>query len=226
MNRKMIGIFLIVAILVTVLSACERPATRLPTGATTPTSEIPFPVATEPQIMVDILKGTQTAAALSLTPSTGGTGAATSTPSFAYNTPAAGAGAGTTPVAPVVPEVVNTPYPTSTPGKPTSWTLQKGEFPYCIARRFDVDPIDLLTMNGMTLNSYPYEGTVLTIPSSGSFPGTRSLIAHPTTYTVLGSETVYQIACKYGDVDPNIILAANGLAAGTALKAGQVLQIP
>jgi LysM repeat protein len=222
MNKKIIILMAVLAILAIALSACSRSATRQTTGATTPTSEIPFPVATQPQIMVDILKQTQTAAALSLTPSTGGvaTPAPTSTPSFAYSTPSSGTAATSAPV------VANTPYPTSTPGKPSTWTLQQGEFPYCIARRFDVDPVELLTVNGLTMDSRPYVGTSLTIPSSGSFPGTRALISHPTTYSVLAGETVYQIACKFGDVDPNIILAANGLSAGSVLTAGQVLQIP
>jgi LysM repeat protein len=221
MNKKMIGLLVIITILVIALSACDRSATRLPTGKVTPTSEIPFPVATQPQIMVDILKGTQTAAALSLTPSTGGGLATTSTPSFAYNTPVPGTTS--TPAAPVV---VNTPYPTSTPGKPATWTLQQGEYPYCIARRFDVDPVELLSINGMNMDSLPAVGTSLKIPTSGSFPGERARIAHPTTYSVLTGETVYTIACKFGDVDPNIILAANGLTAGTVLTGGQVLQIP
>ncbi len=223
MNKKIIIVMAILAILTVALSACSRSATRQTTGSVTPTSEIPFPVATQPQIMVDILKQTQTAAALSLTPSTGGvsTPAPTSTPSFAYSTPSTGAAAATS-----TPVVVNTPYPTSTPGKPATWTLQQGEFPYCIARRFDVDPVELLTLNGMGMDSRPVVGTTLQIPTSGSFPGARALISHPTTYSVLAGETVYQIACKFGDADPNIILAANGLSAGSVLTAGQVLQIP
>lgn len=218
MSKKMIVILAVVTILVIALSACERSATRLITGKATPTSEIPFPVATQPQIMVDILKGTQTAAALSLTPVTGGGLATTKTPAAAFNTPAAGAN--------TAPVVEKTPYPTSTPGKPASWSLQQGEFPYCVARRFNVDPVELLTLNGMNMDSLPQVGTTLKIPTSGSFPGTRALKSHPTTYTVLTGETIYQIACRFGDVDPNVILAANGLTAGTVLTAGQVLQIP
>jgi LysM repeat protein len=225
MNKKMIGILVVITILVIVLSACERSATSVNTGKPTATSEIPFPVATQPQIMVDILKGTQTAAALSLTPQTGGGLATTSTPSFAYSTPVAAAGTAVA-VSTAAPAISNTPYPTSTPGKPATWTLQEGEYPYCIARRFNVDPVDLLTMNGMTMDSLPVVGTSLKIPTSGTFPGTRARVAHPTTYSVLTGETVYQIACKFGDVDPNIILAANGLTAGTVLTSGQVLQIP
>lgn len=220
MNKKMIGLIMILLIASLALSACERPATRAPGGAATPTSEIPFPVATQPQIMVDILKGTQTAAAL--TPQTGGGIAATGTPSFAYSTPAAGTAAAAT----SAPEVESTPYPASTPGKPASYTLLHGEFPYCIARRFNVNPVDLLSMNGLSMDSFPVTGATLNIPTSGSFPGERALKAHPTTYTVKAGETIGMVACYFGDVDPNIIYAANGIAVGTALTAGQVLQIP
>lgn len=215
MNKKMIGLLMILVIATLALSACERPATRAPGGAATPTSEIPFPVATQPQIMVDILKGTQTAAAL--TPQTGGGISATSTPSFSYSTPAAETAA---------PVVAKTPYPSSTPGKPASYTLLHGEFPYCIARRFNVNPVDLLSMNGLNMDSYPATGTTLNIPSSGTFPGERALKAHPTTYTVRAGETIGMVACYFGDVDPNIIYAANGITPGTALTTGQVLQIP
>lgn len=217
MNKKMIGLLMILMIAALILSACERSATRL-TGAATPTSEIPFPVGTQPQIMVDILKGTQTAAALN--PSTGGSTLATSTPSFAYSTPVPGA------TAPVAAEPAKTAYPSPTPGKPASYTLQSGEFPYCIARRFNVNPVDLLNANGLNMDSRPAIGTKLTIPTGGSFPGNRALKAHPTTYTVGSGETIGIIACYFGDADPNTIYAANGLTPGTALTSGQVLQIP
>ncbi len=215
MNKKLIGLIMILVLASLALSACERPATRAPGGAATPTSEIPFPVATQPQIMVDILKGTQTAAAL--TPQTGGGTTATGTPSFAFSTPAAATSA---------PVVASTPYPASTPGKPASYTLLHGEFPYCIARRFNVNPVDLLSKNGLNMDSFPATGTTLNIPTSGSFPGERALKAHPTTYTVRAGETIGMIACYFGDVDPNIIYSSNGIATGTALTTGQVLQIP
>ena len=50
---------------------------------------------------------------------------------------------------------------------------------------------------------------------------------HPTTYTVLASdETVYGVACKFGDVDPAAIAQANGISVDAALAAGQSLSIP
>ncbi|MBK8419238.1 LysM domain-containing protein [Candidatus Villigracilis saccharophilus] len=99
--------------------------------------------------------------------------------------------------------------------------------PYCSARRFNVDPDALLSASGLTSPDVYVPNQKLTIPQSGSFPGSRSLAAHPTTYTVASSsETLYGIACKFGDVDPAAIASANSLAVSATLTAGQKLQIP
>jgi LysM repeat protein len=122
--------------------------------------------------------------------------------------------------------------PTATtipPGsKPTTYTLQNGEYPYCIARRFNVDPDELLSINGLTDSQTLYAGKVLTIPQTGNpFPGSRMWHNHPDTYTVdFSSETIYGIACYYGDLDPALIAQANGLSVNAALTAGQKLTIP
>lgn len=217
MSKKLIFLIAIILIASLGLAACERPASKSPVTATKE-GEIPFPVATQPKIMQDILSGTQTA--MALTPQAGGGIAplATNTPDFTFSTP----------VPTTVPTVVPTKvvYPTPTAGKPTTYTIQAGEFPYCIARRFNVDPGALLSASGLNLNSRPSIGYVLTIPTSGSFPGERALKTHPTTYTVATGDTIGSIACAFGDADPNTIFAANGLAAGSALTVGQVLQIP
>jgi hypothetical protein len=53
------------------------------------------------------------------------------------------------------------------------------------------------------------------------------LASHPTTYTVISSEeSVYGIACKYGDLDPAAIASANGISVSAKLTAGQALKIP
>jgi LysM repeat protein len=211
MNKKLYGLMIIVLITALVLTACTRPASKAPTGSPTKTGEIPFPVATQPQIMIDILSGTQTAQAY---------GGPTSTPSLTFNTPVPGV----TPAAPVKPTKIA--YPTPTPGRPATYAIQSGEFPYCIARRFNVNPVDLLNLKGLNMNSRPNIGFVLKIPTSGSFPGDRALKVHPTTYTVVTGDTIGKIACGFGDADPNTIYAANGLTPGAALTAGKVLQIP
>lgn len=114
------------------------------------------------------------------------------------------------------------------PGKPSTYVLHKGEFPYCIARRFDVHPAQLLAASGLADGSAVPSGSTLSIPESGSpFPGDRSLRNHPTTYVVSAShETLYSIACLFGDVDPGMIAAANQIPIEAALVIGQSLQIP
>jgi LysM repeat protein len=217
MNKKFVVLITLVMIAALFLTACERPATRSTMATPTAIGEIPFPVATQSKNMIDILKGTQTAAAL--TPGTGGVAPLiTSTPAFTFSTPE--------PTVEFTPTSTAIAYPTPTPGKPTTYTVQAGEFLYCLARRFNVNPADLFTANGMNNNSKPAIGTKLNIPQSGSFPGTRALKAHPATYTVLAGDTIGKIACTYGDADPNTIFAANGLTTGASLSAGQVLQIP
>jgi LysM repeat protein len=116
--------------------------------------------------------------------------------------------------------------PTATPGHPESYTLQKGEHIFCVARRFNVNPSELLSLNGLGANTLVYAGMTLKIPPDSSFPGTRSLRSHPTTYTVSSGETLSSIACLFGDVDPNSVAYANNLSVNAKLDAGQKLYIP
>jgi LysM repeat protein len=125
---------------------------------------------------------------------------------------------------------------TVTPGGPTSvplvrpqtYVLQKDEFPYCIARRYNVDPQKLIQLSGLTNPDIYYEGLKLTIPQTGSWPGSAALLNHPATYTVTGNadSTVYGVACKYGNVDPAAIASANGITVTAKLTIGQKLNIP
>ncbi len=132
----------------------------------------------------------------------------------------------TTPAAAVTPSgPTTTPVPAGV--RPATYTLQNGEFPYCIARRFNVDPEALLSASGLTSPDLYYPGLTLTIPQSGAFPGSRNLTAHPATYSVLSSdETIYSVACKFGDIDPATIASANNISISAKLTAGQQLQIP
>jgi len=111
---------------------------------------------------------------------------------------------------------------------PTTYVLHKGEYPYCIARRFNIDPNELLTLNSLRLQQNFYVGTVLKIPQTErTFPGERILQTHPTTYTVFTpNETVYSVACIFGDVDPIAIAQLNNLSLDSMLLVGQQLNIP
>jgi LysM repeat protein len=242
MSKRIHAILFIILIAALLLSACDRSASVSPVTTPTTSGEIPFPVATQSQIMKDILAATQTAAAVSGTLSTGSLpGVATSTPAFTYATPTPGALIAIEPsptatslyasteIATTVPTAIPTAmvYPTATPGKPSSYTIQAGEFPFCIARRFNVNAGDLLAANGLSINSHVSVGTVLSIPQNGTWSaGSRALKSHPASYTVAYGDSVGSIACGYGDVDPNMILYANGLSSGATLTQGQVLQIP
>jgi LysM repeat protein len=231
------SLFMLVAM---IISACEQPFSTPPATTTVPTNATSLfetPLNQTPGIsMSDVANfGTSTALALSGTPQ------AIATQTLAIGTQDLSATVTPTALASVDPAMtVTTPtatlavggtLPTSAPvgSRPATYTLQRGEFPYCLARRFDIDPSELLARNNLTTaQAYSLAtGTVLNIPQSGSFPGTRALRNHPTSYTVASSsDTVYSIACLFGDVDPAAIAQANNITVGSALTSGQQLSIP
>lgn len=225
-------------LVVLIAAACNQPYSQPPSVTNTPidpTSLFATPIGQTPDItMSDVANfGTSTSLALSGTPQavatqtlTVGTQdlSATVTPTALVSTnPALTLTTATATLA------VGGTLPTSAPvgSRPATYTLQRGEFPYCIARRFDVDPDALLRLNGLSSGNIYYPNLTLKIPQSGNFPGTRALRNHPATYTVPSSaDTVYGIACLFGDVDPAAIAQANNISVGAALTAGQQLSIP
>lgn len=220
-----------------IAAACNQPYSQPPSITNTPLPESLFqtPIV-GPTDMNDVQNfATQTSLAQTGTPAVGlfteipggGTlpvGTATST-SLVIISPTATA----TATLAVGGTQVSGTLPTSAPvgSRPSSYTLQRGEFPYCIARRFDVNPEELLRVNGLTRGDIYYPNLTLTIPQTGSFPPPRALRSHPTTYPVVSaSETVYSVACQFGDVRPEDIAAANNISVSAALTAGQQLSIP
>lgn len=247
MSKKFVQILIVV--LAIMLSACTRAASSAPVATATPQANFPKPVATSGMNAIEIA-GTQTAVATAglPMPKPGGTEAATQaqggvptfTPLGNEKTPVATVEAAQPAVNTPLPSptgevaatvVVNTPLPQPTAGpivKPASYVLHEGEFPYCLARRYNVNPDALLTLNGLSSGqSYYAPGTTITIPQSGgAFPGQRALMTHPASYTVSAGETIYSIACKFGDVDPMAIVSANNLTGTYALTAGTTIQVP
>ncbi len=217
--RTLIILFL-AAIMVAGLNSCKLPASK---GPATETSGFPVPEssqATSSSIDVSSL-ATQTAQALP--------GFVTLTPAAPQQIPT------TTPAGPVATSVPSGPVPTDTPivyveatpgGPPATYTLANGEYPYCIARRFNVDINELLAVNGLSSNSYTYAGQVLQLPQTGTtFAGERALKPHPDYYQIQSGDTLNTIACSYGDVSPDMIALQNNLTSGD-LPAGEVLIIP
>jgi len=198
MNTKRFFVILLIVSLAFALLACSRSASEGPEGSTDGTNP-PVPATALPDDGMNQM-GTQTAVA------------ETPPPAFTATPPS------------VEPTATIAPPPPQE--KPETYTLHKGEFPYCLARRFNVNPNDLLSLNGLSSTSATFVGQVLKIPASGSFPGTRSLNAHPTTYTVRSGDSIYTIACYYGDVYPESIAAVNNLQEPYTITAGQSLSIP
>ena len=138
---------------------------------------------------------------------------------------------------PTVAAPTSTPAPLDTEGTsvpdpvsyavPDSYTLHKGEFVFCLARRFNILPADIMTLNGYESGDILYPGEIVQIPSnSRAYIGDRALQYHPTTYSVIPGDTLYSISCLFGNVDPRAIAAANNLDVDQALTYGTVLQIP
>ncbi len=246
-NHRRVLMLSVLTIAAVVVSACERSIAPPPAETATPIPMGLFvsPIASveNPMEMIEQF-AKQTEAAQTSASGAGATG----TPASTTGTPQAGAtDAGTiaaaTPTAtlnagtptnanPVAATTSAPPVGTPVPpgSRPSTYTLQKGEWPWCIARRFDVDPYALLQASGLTVaqGESLATGTQLTIPQgAGSFPGSRVLKTHPASYTVAsGDETVGSIACAFGDVDPNAIVSANNLGSNPKLTVGQTLQIP
>lgn len=201
MTKKFNTVIVCLVFLTLLLSGCKMPASQPPTEEMGEAQTTPIRIQTDsPQFM------TQTAVAKVPQTDTEETEVAP-TPT----------------ITPEPTEVI--PVPTVT--TPAEYTVNEGEFPFCIARRFNINPEDLLTLNNIADGQLISPGTTLQIPQTGSWPGdTRTLKPHPTTHTVTAGETVYSIACEYGDVTPEAIIAVNQLEEPYDLTAGQTLQIP
>jgi LysM repeat protein len=131
------------------------------------------------------------------------------------------------PVITATPTNVPTAVPTLALVVPSTYSLEKGEFPYCIARRFDVDIAALLSANNLSKEGLYKEGLKLSIPQNAAdFKGKRSLRSHPANYTVTGEDTFYRIACKFGDVFPEEIASENGMTLKDDLTVGATIKIP
>jgi LysM repeat protein len=227
MSKKIISILAVGWVLALFLVACERSASTASLPTPTATGN---PLVTDPMLMLQSL-ATQTALAgtglpISDTPTPDLTGTPIAVETIVSPTPTSlipptgEPGITTTPATPLA--ITVTP-----PARPATYTLHEGEFPYCIARRFNIDPEALLSLNGLSSGEMFSPGLVLTIPQTADpFSTDRALIQHPATYTVVSGDTIYSIACKYGDVDPLAIAAVAGLTAPYTLTVGQSLSIP
>lgn len=228
-TSKMIVPLLLGLILIIAMSGCTRSKSTATVAVGTPASDAGFSVPTaETTQTMGIFDNLPTATPAAVTSGDQGSTTTEATPQ-----PAATA----TPESHQAVEVVTVVEATATPAatqilptagpNPATYALQKGEYPFCIARRFNVDQYELLSINGLGTSTVLSPGTVLKIPTTGNpFVSQRALKAHPAQYKVASGDTIYSIACSYGDVRPEQIVAANNLAAPYTLTSGTVLNIP
>jgi LysM repeat protein len=216
-----------------VLSACNQPYSQAPAVTNTPIAPNNLFASAQPTDMGAVQALATGSAIAQMTTSPGAPAAATATLAPGITPPA---------VTPTNTPLVSLPAtatlavpqnaPSATPipagSRPASYTLQQGEFLYCIARRFNVDPDELLAANGISDSQTVYAGLAIKIPQSANgFPGNRMLRNHPASYTVTAAdETVYSVACLFGDADPARIAQNNNISLGATLTVGQTLSIP
>jgi LysM repeat protein len=231
MNKYWKAIFMVVIIASLVATTgCNLKASTATTGKATATSEMNFitPTASGDTVKNDIMTQTAQAqqpavatatATVAAQPEATQAPAATQAPVVATQAPANNNSASNNSNAVSIPTLT----------RPSSYTLQKGEWPICIARRFDLDLASLFSANGLTMDSRPATGYTMKIPSTGSWStsayGSRALHKHA-DYRVNSGDTVYSIACYFGDVSPEGILAANGFSSAGDVKSGNTIKIP
>ncbi len=134
--------------------------------------------------------------------------------------------------------------PTSTPGSgPATYSVQRGDWFYAIARKFGVTVEALQAANPGVNPNFVFPGQVLNIPGTGSSPppgpsstpatGGATPTASPTgtsgtkpsRYTVQSGDTLYSIAIRFSTTIYALQIA-NHLASPHFIYPGQVLIIP
>ena len=214
---RYIFIFILVGICVFGLNACQLPASE---GPQSNSDGFPVPASSEQTSGIDVSSlATQTAQVVpSATQQTPTVPTPTSIPAYPAAT-----------TVPPVPTATATPivYVEPTQGSlPITYTVAQGDYPFCLARRFDVNLEELLSVNDLTLDSLLSPGDVLKIPQTGDpFEGDRTLHDHPTTYQIKPGDTINSIACYFGDVSPDMIIQQNNLTDDN-WGPGDVLIIP
>ena len=114
----------------------------------------------------------------------------------------------------------------------TTYFLQEGDDLLCLGRRFDVSISQLLSQNGFSSPLEAKTGDEILLPRNPN-PwslidgyGRRMLKIHPTSYTVQSGDTLFSIACAFGDVRPEDIATRNQLVLGAPLVPGSKITIP
>ncbi len=215
-KRLRISLIAITAILVLSTSACTRSASTPPPS--TDEGEVPS-AQSDTQATMDAIRSailTQTAQASE------GEESQSSTPTVEEPTETA------TPVE-TESSVATTPTATPIPGGQVEYTVKPGDWIWKIARDYNVDPQDIIDLNGLSDPSDISPGMVLKIPLSETTTEATAVVGTPVaggvTHVVQPGEWIWQIARTYG-VDPQAIINANNLSDPANIYPGQELIIP
>lgn len=147
-------------------------------------------------------------------------------PGQVLNIPAAGAPVPTTVPggATAVPPGGATAVPPPT-NLPSTYTVQRGDWFYAIARKFGVSVAALQAANRGVNPNFVYPGQVLNIPGGSSPDGNPPPVTGGSTYTVQRGDTLFSIAVRVGRT-VYALQIANRLANPNFIYPGQTLVIP
>ena len=112
------------------------------------------------------------------------------------------------------------------------YTLHNGEDLVCLGRRFDISVPDLLLQNNVSSIDDFKAGDKVILPNNSNHwnitdgYGGRTLKEHPHKYITKQGDTLFSIACAYGDVKPEDIAIMNNLSLGGKLLLGKEISIP
>lgn len=113
-----------------------------------------------------------------------------------------------------------------------TYTMQPGDYLICLGRRFNVSLSQMMAQNGISDPDELGVGDTVVFPRSPKEwslldgYGRRTLIIHPASYTIQDGDTLFSIACQYGDVRPEDIAIQNKLVLGEPLPVGSTIVIP
>jgi LysM repeat protein len=123
-----------------------------------------------------------------------------------------------------IPSGAGTSPETGPTGGATTYTVQRGDWLYAIARKFGVSVAALQAANPSVTSNVVYPGQVLNIPARGTGappPNPKNLVR----YTVQYGDTLFSIAVRF-HTTTYALQIANHLANSNFIYPGQVLTIP
>ena len=122
-----------------------------------------------------------------------------------------------------VPATSTPTTPSTPPSNPSTYTVQRGDWIYAIARKFGVSVAALLAANPGIHPNFVFPGQVLSIPGGTTPPDSPPPSGN--TYTVQLGDTLFSIAVRF-KTTTYALQIKNNLANPNFIYPGQVLTLP